>query len=125
MLLLEGLDMYGLGNWAASGDHVATKTAAECRAHYFQIYIDSPNFPLPWPVPEMAGVDPLQVCCELVHICDACASRIEYAQMAKDKRAARQSDAHMLAAAPNGNTAEQPELTLVPKLEVFPIFIGV
>ena len=61
MLLLEAIDISGLGNWATVADHVGTKSAAECREHYFMIYVHSPNFPLPQPVPEMAFCDPLQV----------------------------------------------------------------
>lgn len=39
MLLLEGIDNHGLGNWSAVGKCVSTKTAAECKEHYFDIYI--------------------------------------------------------------------------------------
>lgn len=56
LLLLESVDMYGLGNWPAVAEHIGTKTDAEAKAHYFQVYIESPNFPLPTPVPEMAHV---------------------------------------------------------------------
>ena len=33
LLLLEGLEMYGLGNWAAVGEHV-NRSPAECAAYY-------------------------------------------------------------------------------------------
>ncbi len=33
---------------------------ADCKAHYFSVYVASPAFPQPTPAPEMAGVDPLQ-----------------------------------------------------------------
>ena len=39
MLLLEGIDSYGLGNWSAVSKNVGSKTAAECRDHYFEIYV--------------------------------------------------------------------------------------
>jgi Myb-like DNA-binding domain len=55
LLLLEALDMYGLGNWGAVGEHV-NRGAAECAAHYERIYLRSPAFPEPTPAPEMAGV---------------------------------------------------------------------
>lgn len=34
---------------------------ADCKAHYFSVYVNSPAFPQPTAAPEMAGVDPLQV----------------------------------------------------------------
>lgn len=37
VLLLEGIDNYGLGNWEAVAGHVATKDQAECRGHYTQV----------------------------------------------------------------------------------------
>ncbi|KAK9807904.1 hypothetical protein WJX72_012486 [[Myrmecia] bisecta] len=77
MLLLEAIDMYGLGNWTAVSEHVGTKEELECKRHYLQIYVQSPAFPQPQPVPEMQFVDALQV--------------------AKDKQRQRQSDAHQLA----------------------------
>jgi Myb-like DNA-binding domain len=55
LLLLEALDMYGLGNWGAVGEHV-NRGAAECAAHYERIYLRSPAFLEPTPAPEMAGV---------------------------------------------------------------------
>ena len=39
MLLLEGIDNFGLGNWAAVSKNVGSKTAAECKHHYFEIYV--------------------------------------------------------------------------------------
>ncbi|KNA18679.1 hypothetical protein SOVF_068490 [Spinacia oleracea] len=46
-LLLEGIDMYGLGNWAEVAEHVGTKSKSECIDHYNNIYMNSPCFPLP------------------------------------------------------------------------------
>ncbi len=37
-------------------DFVSTKTAFQCRRHYFSVYIDVDSFPLPTPAPEMAQV---------------------------------------------------------------------
>ena len=34
---------------------------ADCKAHYFSVYVASPAFPEPAPAPEMAGVNPMQV----------------------------------------------------------------
>ena len=39
MLLLEAIDMSGLGNWSAVASHIGSKTAEECKAHYYEIYL--------------------------------------------------------------------------------------
>ncbi|CAA0837045.1 Transcriptional adapter ADA2b [Striga hermonthica] len=47
MLLLEGLEMYGLGNWNEVAEHVGTKNKSQCIDHYDKIYMNSRCFPLP------------------------------------------------------------------------------
>ncbi|CAN8324768.1 unnamed protein product [Cochlearia groenlandica] len=47
MLLLEGLEIYGLGNWAEVAEHVGTKSKELCLGHYKNIYLNSAFFPLP------------------------------------------------------------------------------
>ncbi|CAN6913245.1 unnamed protein product [Brassica oleracea] len=47
MLLLEGLEIYGMGNWAEVAEHVGTKRKQQCLDHYRNIYLNSPFFPLP------------------------------------------------------------------------------
>ena len=47
MLLLEALEIYGPGNWSEIADHVGRKDKFECRTHYFEAYINSPDAPLP------------------------------------------------------------------------------
>ncbi|KAL0300895.1 UNVERIFIED_CONTAM: Transcriptional adapter ADA2b [Sesamum radiatum] len=47
MLLLEGIEMYGMGNWAEVAEHVGTKTKEVCIEHYRNAYLNSPYFPLP------------------------------------------------------------------------------
>ncbi|KAJ8770441.1 hypothetical protein K2173_017932 [Erythroxylum novogranatense] len=47
ILLLEGIEMYGLGNWAEVAEHVGTKSKELCIEHYTNVYLNSPNFPLP------------------------------------------------------------------------------
>jgi hypothetical protein len=36
---MEGIDANGLGNWSAVSTHVGSKTAAQCKDHYFDIYV--------------------------------------------------------------------------------------
>nr|XP_043623741.1 transcriptional adapter ADA2-like isoform X2 [Erigeron canadensis] len=47
ILLLEGIEMYGLANWSEVAEHVGTKSKAHCIEHYNTIYMNSPCFPLP------------------------------------------------------------------------------
>ncbi|KAJ7964702.1 Transcriptional adapter [Quillaja saponaria] len=47
MLLLEGIEMYGFGNWTEVGEHVGTKSKSQCIEHYNSLYTNSPCFPLP------------------------------------------------------------------------------
>ncbi|XP_021902304.1 transcriptional adapter ADA2b-like, partial [Carica papaya] len=47
MLLLEGIDMYGLNDWAEVAEHVGTKSKESCSEHYTSVYLNSPYFPLP------------------------------------------------------------------------------
>ena len=46
-LLLEAIEMYGLGNWSEVAEHVGAKTKAQCHKHYFDVYVHSPTAPLP------------------------------------------------------------------------------
>lgn len=47
LLLIEGLMANGLGNWTAAAEHIGTRTPEEAEQHYFEVYINSPNWPLP------------------------------------------------------------------------------
>ncbi|KAI4203842.1 MAG: hypothetical protein LQ346_001719 [Caloplaca aetnensis] len=48
LLLLEGLEVYGLGSWSDVADHVGGfRTKEEVRDHYIETYIQSSKFPLP------------------------------------------------------------------------------
>lgn len=43
-LLLESIEMFGLGNWEDIANHVATKSEEECMHHYFDVYVtDRPD----------------------------------------------------------------------------------
>ncbi|XP_057470841.1 transcriptional adapter ADA2b-like isoform X1 [Actinidia eriantha] len=47
ILLLEGIEMYGMGNWTEIAEHVGTKSKEQCIQHYNTTYMNSPYFPLP------------------------------------------------------------------------------
>ena len=56
LLLLEGVEFFGLGNWAKVAEHVG-KHADDCKAHYFAVYVETETFPQPKPTSEMQGVN--------------------------------------------------------------------
>ena len=46
--LLEAMEIYGYGSWKTISEHLGTKDAVTCKAHYYQVYLDgSKNAPLP------------------------------------------------------------------------------
>ncbi|KAG6820822.1 hypothetical protein H0H93_011116 [Arthromyces matolae] len=47
LLLITGLSQHGIGNWKKIAEHVGTRTKEEVEAHYNQVYIHSPDWPLP------------------------------------------------------------------------------
>ncbi|KAK7393788.1 hypothetical protein VNO78_22352 [Psophocarpus tetragonolobus] len=47
MLLLEGIEMYGFGNWNEVAEYVGTKSKSQCIDHYNAVYMNSLCFPLP------------------------------------------------------------------------------
>ena len=47
LLLLEAIEMFGLGNWKTVAEHVGSKADKECMEHYSNYYLKSPSFPLP------------------------------------------------------------------------------
>ncbi|KAH9539527.1 hypothetical protein CY35_15G061600 [Sphagnum magellanicum] len=47
ILLLEGVEMYGLGNWGEVAEHVGTKSKTLCFDHYMTTYMNSTCSPLP------------------------------------------------------------------------------
>lgn len=47
LLLLEGIDLFGMGNWHDIADHVVTKSKVECERHYLEIYMHSSTSPIP------------------------------------------------------------------------------
>ncbi|KAI8063122.1 hypothetical protein BDF21DRAFT_402845 [Thamnidium elegans] len=47
LLLIEAAEKMGIGNWQAIADYVGTKSRNECEQHYLDVYVSSPNWPLP------------------------------------------------------------------------------
>jgi transcriptional adapter 2-alpha len=46
-MLIDAALQYGLGNWQAIAEHIGTRTKDDVEKHYKQVYIDSPDWPLP------------------------------------------------------------------------------
>jgi transcriptional adapter 2-alpha len=46
-LLLEGLELYGYGNWEDVAEYVTTKDKKQCEEHYKTVYEKSPKWPEP------------------------------------------------------------------------------
>lgn len=48
LLLIEGLDTYGIGNWADVADYVGNlRSKEECEQHYMDVYVNSSTYPIP------------------------------------------------------------------------------
>lgn len=48
LLLIEGLEMFGIGNWEQISEHLGgTKSKYECCLHYVKTYIETQHWPLP------------------------------------------------------------------------------
>lgn len=43
LLLLEGIEMFGMGNWKDIAEHVITKTEKKCETHYMGSYLSTAN----------------------------------------------------------------------------------
>jgi transcriptional adapter 2-alpha len=51
LLLIDGLEMFGMGNWEQVADHVGTKTREECYDHYLAVFVQSEAWPAPVSLP--------------------------------------------------------------------------
>ncbi|GAA6005960.1 hypothetical protein JCM10207_007289 [Rhodosporidiobolus poonsookiae] len=47
LLLIEGAELYGLGNWADIAEHVGGRTKEDCAEHYAKVFLESGEWPLP------------------------------------------------------------------------------
>lgn len=47
MLLVDGLEVFGMGNWEAIAEYISTKTITQCLDHYIDAYTNSSTFPIP------------------------------------------------------------------------------
>ncbi|ORX51624.1 hypothetical protein DM01DRAFT_1337129 [Hesseltinella vesiculosa] len=47
LLLIQGAEKNGIGNWQAIAAYVGTRNRDECEQHYLQVYVHSKRWPLP------------------------------------------------------------------------------
>lgn len=47
LLLIQGCETFGLGNWQDIADHIGNRSKEEVCAHYNKIYLQSSEYPLP------------------------------------------------------------------------------
>ena len=62
LLLLEGIEKKGIGNWNDIARHVGGKTGKECETHYHHLYLESPEFPLPNPAVTVSKEEKKAIC---------------------------------------------------------------
>jgi len=54
LLLIEGSEMYGLGNWSDIAEHVGGRTKEECQKHYEETYLNlTQDESIEWPLPKI------------------------------------------------------------------------
>lgn len=47
LLLIEGAEICGLGNWQDIADHIGGRSKEEVEKHYYKVYLQSDSYPLP------------------------------------------------------------------------------
>lgn len=60
LLLIQGCETFGLGNWADIADHIGSRSKEEVAEHYYKIYLESKDYPLPEMNKDFTSVSPLQ-----------------------------------------------------------------
>ncbi|KAI5960169.1 ADA2 [Candida pseudojiufengensis] len=60
LLLIQGCETFGLGNWADIADHIGNRSKEEVAQHYYKIYLESKDYPLPEMNKDFTNIPPLQ-----------------------------------------------------------------
>ncbi|KAI9217788.1 hypothetical protein BC828DRAFT_390296 [Blastocladiella britannica] len=50
LLMLEALEKYGMGAWQDVADHIGTKSPSEVEEHYYRVFLNSAQWPMPEPI---------------------------------------------------------------------------
>lgn len=60
LLLIQGCETFGLGNWADISDHIGNRSKEEVAQHYTDIYLNSKDYPFPEADGDFHSITPLQ-----------------------------------------------------------------
>lgn len=60
MLLISGCETFGLGNWQDISDHIGNRSKEEVAQHYYDIYLNLSDYPLPPMNLNFDNISPLQ-----------------------------------------------------------------
>ncbi|ODV66525.1 transcriptional adaptor 2 [Hyphopichia burtonii NRRL Y-1933] len=60
LLLIQGCETFGLGNWADIADHIGNRSKEEVAKHYYDIYLNSKDYPLPEMDKDFDDIHPLE-----------------------------------------------------------------
>lgn len=60
LLLIQGCETFGLGNWADISDHIGNRFKEEVGKHYEEIYLQSKEYPLPEMDKDFNDIGPLE-----------------------------------------------------------------
>ncbi|KAK6460523.1 hypothetical protein DFJ63DRAFT_337284 [Scheffersomyces coipomensis] len=60
LLLIQGCETFGLGNWQDIADHIGNRSKDEVAKHYFEIYLNKETYPLPDMNKDFSNITPLE-----------------------------------------------------------------
>lgn len=60
LLLIQGCETFGLGNWQDILDHIGNRSKDEVAKHYFDVYLNSREYPLPEMNKDFSDISPTE-----------------------------------------------------------------
>ncbi|KAF4324358.1 hypothetical protein BBO99_00001879 [Phytophthora kernoviae] len=102
LLLLEGIEMFGMGNWKDIAEHVVTKTDKKCEKHYMTAYLGWKDL-----MPRFIGDDERQ---EDRYVDDAAAAQADKSAEGKVEMIGAMADNAILRAPPPGERSAPSQL---------------
>lgn len=60
LLLIQGCETFGLGNWQDILDHIGSRSKEEVAKHYFDVYLNSREYPLPEMNKDFTNITPTE-----------------------------------------------------------------
>ncbi len=99
LALLDGIKMYGMGNWEDIAEHIGTKTKQQVEDHYLEAYVNTPTCPLPVPPARRARAGPPAAAAYVVGAKDL-SVRFEEAQIEEFRAQRKEREAQLRNGAP-------------------------